>query len=244
MDKILHLITSVIYRFVEIIYNRFFFTHIFNHPSVHRVIQNEFHKLYYTKSSHTWRNTYWLGAQTLKVPLDLWIYQEIIKEVQPDIIIETGTAQGGSALYMATILDALGKGKIITIDIKKSSKRPQHKRIHYLKGSSLSKKIIKDVISMIRSRDKVMVVLDSNHAMEHVYAEMLMYHSFVTKNSYLVVEDTHMHGFPVRPSFPIGGGPMEAVKLFLSEYGDFVVDTSREKFLLTFFPSGFLKKIA
>ena len=235
-------IASHITHFIEHIYDKHFYYRVFHHPVLRKIIQNEFHKLYYYQPERTWRNTYWLNTQTLKVPFDLWIYQEIISEVKPDIIIETGTAYGGSALYMATIFDALGKGKVITIDIVKNKQRPRHKRIHYLHGSSVSEAIVRKVRSLIHKNDTVMVVLDSNHTREHVLNELRLYHSFVTKHSYLIVEDTHLHGFPVKPNFPREGGPMEAVKDFLEEHNDFSTDTTREKFFLTFFPGGFLKK--
>lgn len=199
---------------------------------------NEFHKIYAACNS----KVTWLGITTVKCPLDLWIYQEIIVELRPDLIIECGTASGGSALFLATICDLVDKGRIITIDIKESLDRPTHSRIIYLKGSSVSQEIKNKVLELIKNNDKViMVILDSDHHKEHVLEELKFYSKLVTKGSYLIVEDTCINGHPIYPGF--GPGPMEAVKEFLKGNSDFTIDKTREKLLLTFNPNGFLKKI-
>lgn len=108
-------------------------------------------------------------------------------------------------------------------------------------GSSTSRQIIDDVESLIKDGDKVMVELDSDHSKEHVLKELRIYSQFVTKGSYIIVEDTDLNGHPIRSDF--GLGPMEAVEAFLRENKDFAVDTSREKFLLTFSPKGYLMRI-
>jgi len=200
---------------------------------------DQFHRLYY--DSHVWYNTFWLGIPAYKCPLDLWIYQEIIFELRPDIIIECGTASGGSALFLASICDLVNKGKIITIDTEDRKGRPEHERIVYLLGSSTSREIGEKVRSLTRNEDKVMVILDSDHRKEHVLKELGIYGKFVTKGSYITVEDTNINGHPVAPEF--GPGPMEAVEEFLEENEDFVMDKDREKFYLTFNPSGYLKRI-
>ena len=209
---------------------------IYISPQTRRDIVDSFHKLYYesAKFDSTWYDTTWRGVPVLKCPLDLWIYQEIIHEKKPDIIIETGTFKGGSALYMADICDAVGNGRIITIDIDKKKERPYHRRIEYMLGSSTEIKL--DIPSGL----KVMVVLDSDHSKEHVANELYIYSKLVTKGQYLIVEDTNINGHPVLPEF--GEGPMEALDEFLKVNKDFELDKSREKFLLTFNPRGFLIK--
>lgn len=224
------------------LYRKIFFHWIFWNPKIHAVIINEFHKLYYYQEKNTWRNTYWLNTKVLKVPLDLWIYQEIITETRPDVIIETGTAYGGSALYFATICEALGRGRVITVDIETHAPRPRHKRIAYIRGSSTSTRVFRMIQSCIKSREKVMVILDSDHTYEHVYKEMQMYHQFVTKGCYLVVEDTHLNGNPARPDLRMD--PLGAVRDFLRSNKQFKQDHKREKFLFTYYPGGFLRKIA
>ena len=204
-------------------------------------IVDEFHKLYY-ESPDTWRKTFWLGIPAQKCPLDLWIYQEIIFEVKPDVIIECGTFAGGSALFLASVCDAVKRGTIITIDVEDREGKPRHKRIKYLLGSSTSKEIVDKVRRSTRNRHSVMVILDSDHSKDHVLKEMRIYSTFVTKGSYLIVEDTNINGHPVFPDF--GPGPMEAVQQFLSENKVFVVDRSRAKFYMSFNPNGWLRRVA
>jgi len=206
-----------------------------------RKIIDWFHELYYNSKEKTWFNTFWLGVLSQKCPLDLWIYQEIIYELKPDTIIECGTADGGTALFLASICDLINNGKIITIDIGKIKKRPNHRRITYLIGSSVSEEIIRKVGKLIKENNKVMVILDSDHNKEHILKELKIYGELVTKGSYLIVEDTNINGHPVRSGF--GPGPMEAVKQFLKENKNFIVDRSKEKFYLTFNPKGYLNKI-
>lgn len=201
-------------------------------------IADQFHQLYY--DSGIWLNTFWLGVPIQKCPLDLWIYQEIIYEVKPDLIIESGTADGGSAYYLASLCDMVQKGRVVTIDIAAKA-RPQHPRITYLTGSSVSAEIYNAVRDSIKPGEQVMVILDSDHSYGHVLNELRIYALLVTAGSYLIVEDTNINGNPVFPGF--GPGPMEALQQFLAENKEFVVDKSREKFFVTFFPDGFLKKL-
>lgn len=189
----------------------------------------------------TWRNTRWLGAKIRQTPMDMVIYQEIIYETKPDVIIQTGVADGGSCLFFASILDNLGKGKVIGVDINLPSNLPEHPRIIYVKGSSTSPKVISKIREVISPKQKVMVSLDSDHSKDHVSKELAIYSSLVSRNYYLVVEDTHLNGHPVDPYF--GPGPWEAVKDFLKTNKNFEVDKSREKLYLTFHPSGYLKCI-
>jgi cephalosporin hydroxylase len=204
---------------------------------------DDFHRAYYTAGEQggTWKATTWLGVPTWKCPLDLWVYQEMIHDLRPDLIVETGTAYGGSALYMATLCDVLGHGQIVTVDLPGGGwpDRPEHPRISYLTGSSTDPQIIAQISA--RAAGTVMVVLDSDHSAAHVLDELRAYAPIVTPGSYLVVEDTNINGHPVFDSF--GPGPMEAVTKFLEESSAFVVDRSREKFLLTFNPSGWLRRV-
>jgi len=215
---------------------------LYKNPVIARIITKGFHRLYYdVRGSQTWKKTFWLGNRILKCPLDLWIYQEIIYELKPDVIIETGTADGGSALFFASLFDLLGKGRILTIDLQEKKSWPKHERITYLVGSSVSDRIVEEVRRSTADADRVMVVLDSDHSMKHVLEELQLYSEFVTRGSYLVVEDTNLNGHPVYPHF--GPGPMEAVKAFLRECRAFAVDKERERFSMTFNPNGYLKRI-
>lgn len=201
----------------------------------------DFHRLYYGEQDRTWRKTFWLGMHVMKCPLDLWIYQEILFRTQPDLIIESGTFGGGSAHYLASICDLLGQGHVVTIDVEVLGRRPAHPRITYLTGSSVDPKIVQAVESSAKGKDKVMVILDSDHHRNHVLQELRTYGPLVTKDQYLILEDTNVNGHPVEPGH--GPGPMEALEDFLAEDDSFVVDRSCEKFFLTFNPSGYLKRV-
>jgi cephalosporin hydroxylase len=203
------------------------------------LIIDEFHKLYY--NSLVWQNTKWLGVPIVKMPLDLMLYQEIIFEVKPDVIIESGTFNGGSALFFASMLDLINKGKIMTIDVSPQPNLPIHPRISYINGSSVADDILQEVEGFIKSGDVVLVCLDSDHTKQHVLNELKAYSKFVTKGSYLICEDTNINGHPVLPDH--GAGPMEAVQQFLQTNNDFTIDESKHKFFVSFNLNGYLLKI-
>ena len=203
-----------------------------------RSVTDAFHRLYY--DSTVWKDTYWLGVPTQKCPLDLWVYQELLHELRPDLIVETGTAHGGSALYMACVCDQLGSGEIVTVDIYPIEGRPEHPRITYVTGSSTEGEVVAEVERLAEGRERVLVILDSDHARDHVLDELRIYGRLVTPGSYLVVEDTNVNGHPVFPEH--GPGPKEALETFLAETDEFETDVTREKFFMTFNPRGYLRK--
>lgn len=204
-------------------------------------ISDDFHALYYENNERTWSDTRWFGTETLKCPLDMWIYQEILNELKPLVIVETGTAEGGSALFLAHLCDLLGRGRIITIDIEERVGRPIHDRITYVTASSIAPETIDRVKEFIGGDGPVLVILDSDHSYEHVLKEMRLYAPLVTEKSYLIVEDSNINGYPVLEGF--GPGPMEAILEYLKEPGEFRIDMSKEKYFLTFNPRGYLKKL-
>lgn len=212
-------------------------------PRARRRIIDRFHRLYYDAHLRggTWVDTRWLGTRVSKCPLDLWAYQELIFETKPDVIVETGTFEGGSASYFASLCELLGQGVVVTIDIEQRDGRPAHERINYISGSSTAPETLEQVRALTAGASSVLVVLDSDHRAEHVLAELRAYAGFVTVDNYMVVEDTNVNGHPVAPEF--GPGPFEAIGRFLDEDRRFVIDHSREKFLLTFNPSGYLHKV-
>ncbi len=210
-------------------------------PPGRAAIIEAFEKLYYEADVYTWSNTYWRGAQVLKNPMDLWVFQEIIYDTKPDVIVETGTYLGGSAFYFGDIQDLMGRGKVVTIDIKDYEQRRKHPRVHFLLGSSTDPAIVEKVKSFIGPRDKVMATLDSDHSKPHVLEELRIYSKLVTPGNYLVVEDTNINGHPVAAGF--GPGPMEAVEEFLRQNPDFQPDHMREKHIITHNPRGFLRRL-
>ncbi len=207
-----------------------------------------FHDIYYSKLDsgrglHTIVLS-WMGYEMFKCPMDLWAYQEMILSARPDLIIETGTYKGGSALYLASICDLIGHGQIVTIDIDATHEgiRPRHPRITYLTGSSTTAEMMGRVDSIVAGRSNVLVILDSDHHMEHVLEELRRYSNYVPVGGYIVVEDTNINGHPTYPEF--GPGPWEAVDVFLGEDSRFVADRTRERFILTMNPRGFLRRVS
>ena len=205
----------------------------------------EFNALFYDIRS--WEHTSWCGIPIFKNPLDLHIIQEIIVETEPNIIIETGTYQGGSAHYYASILDMMQCNNttldriysyIFTIDIENMihPHAAKHPRIFTLtKDSKLAIPSIKTWMNIvfpikIDKTPKVMVILDSDHTYEHVKMELELYGALVTPGCYLIVEDTNTQGVA------------QALSEFLPYHPEFTADKKREKFLCTFNPGGFLKK--
>ena len=194
-----------------------------------------FREWYYANQESTFLNTYWLSVPVDKCPLDTWIYQELIYETQPDLLIETGTYKGGSAYFFASMFDLLKRGRVVTIDINDAPGRPRHERITYILGSSTSDAAFQAAKNSIRPGERVMVALDSDHHMAHVLNELKLYSNLVTAGNYLVVEDTVKD-----PNYP---GAKEAVAEFLKTNSNFVPDRSREKFGFTVCPGGWLKRV-
>ena len=203
-----------------------------------------FHRIYHNNWwNRTVLDTRWFGAEAMQCPLDMWVFQEILYETRPDVVVETGTRKGGSSSYFASILDLLGNGRVITVDIVDYPDKPQHNRVSYLTGSSTSQEIIDKIKEFISPGEKVMVFLDSDHSKAHVQKELELYSGLVTPGNYLIGDDTHLNGHPIfTPAVAPRPGPMEAVEEFLSGNPNFVADRSREKFGFTFNPNGFLKR--
>ena len=210
------------------------------------IIASIFHKQYYKWLEYGHFEiggpnlTRWLGIRVVKPPSDLWVYQEIIWETKPDIIIECGTFEGGCSYYMASICDLLNNGRIITIDITDSPLRPIHPRITYVKGPTIADDVIALVRKDVPLGKKVMVILDSNHRKSYVLKEMELYAPLVSPGCYLIVEDTHLNGHPIESNY--GPGPMEAVEEFLKHTAHFAIDRNREKFMFSFNHKGYLKR--
>jgi cephalosporin hydroxylase len=209
---------------------------------LHGDVVERFTEVYYEGAlfGETRADTRWLGVRTDKCPLDLWIYQELLHELKPDLIVETGTAFGGSALYFASLCDLLGHGRVLTIDVQEQEGWPEHPRLEYFRGSSIAPETLEHVRRRADAAETVLVVLDSDHRKEHVLEELRLYAPLVTPGSYIVVEDTILNGHPVSPEF--GPGPMEATEEFLRAEPSFKSDRSREKLYLTFNPKGYLRR--
>jgi cephalosporin hydroxylase len=197
------------------------------------------HDVFY--ASDAWTRATWLGAQALKNPLDLWVYQEILFETRPELIVETGTYRGGSALFLASMCDLLGGGEIVSIDIEPLREDyPEHPRITYLGGRSSTDPAVLDEVRRRAAGRPTLVVLDSDHSQAHVEAELQAYAPIVPVGCYLIVEDSNI-GQIRKDLMP---GPLQAIETFLAGNREFEVDREREKFLITFNPSGYLRRVA
>ena len=195
-----------------------------------------------------WENLWFHNVRLIKNPLDLWMMQQVIYEVQPDFIIETGTWRGGSALYWANVLEGMGleKSRVLTVDIQDSTQQASTDRfwkkyVDFYLGSSTDPEIVSAISNRVKGR-KTIVTLDSDHSMQHVLRELRMYSPMISRGSYLVVEDTHLDGVPTHPED--GPGPLAATLEFLKEGGgqEFEPDFSREKMVMTFNPGGWLRR--
>jgi len=206
-------------------------------------------------------NFSWLGRPIIQYPQDMIALQEIIWDIKPDMIIETGIAHGGSLIFsasMLTLLEACGEienGQVlgIDIDIREHNKKaieshPMNKKITMFEGSSIDKEMIDRVKNFAKQGKKILVCLDSNHTHEHVLAELRAYADLTSVGSYCcvfdtIIEDMPKDSFPDRP-WDIGDNPKTAVWEYLKENDDFEIDKSIEnKILITVAPDGYLKRI-
>jgi len=185
--------------------------------------------------------TTYFGVKTLKSPIDAWIYQEIIFETKPDVIVEIGNANGGSALFLAHLCDMIGKGRIIGLDLSHKTVPEhvkRHPRITFLEGDAC--RVFEYVDRLISKDERVLVIEDSAHTYENTLNVLRLYSQLIKIGDYFIVEDSICHhGLTVGPK----PGPYEAVEVFISENMDFKIDRSRERFLVTWNPKGYLRRM-
>jgi cephalosporin hydroxylase len=203
----------------------------------------------------------WLGRPVIQYPQDVMAMQELIWATQPDLIIETGIARGGSLVFLASMLELLAAcggaadGRVVGVDIDIRpenragvEQHPLARRITMLQGSSVAPDVVRQVKALATGRRCVMVILDSNHTHEHVLAELRAYAPLVTVGSYCVVMDTIVEDLPADafPDRPWGKGdnPRTAVREYLSGNDAFVVENAVEhKLMITVAPGGFLRRV-
>ncbi len=201
-------------------------------------------------------NFRWLGRPVIQMPQDMIAIQELVWDIRPDCIIETGVAHGGSLIYYASLLKLLGGDrKVIGIDIdirahnrKEIEGHPVFSHIELVEGSSICPETFDHVKKLAESSECIMVILDSNHTYEHVLKELEMYGDLVKKGSYLIVMDTLIDDMPEDffPDRPWGkdNNPKLAVNKFLELNKRFEIDRDLEhKLLLSVCPGGYLKSI-
>ena len=198
----------------------------------------------------------WMGQTIIQAPQDIVAMQEIIWQTQPELIIETGIARGGSMVFYASMLELLGGDRTVVgidIDIRPHNRssleqHPMFHRIELVEGSSVDQETVDKIAHFVEGRKSVLVCLDSNHTHEHVLRELELYSPFVTKGNYCVVFDTGVEYLPdhLTADRPWGKGnnPFTAVQAFLSKNEDFTVDQRVEKkLLITAATEGYLKRI-
>jgi len=201
-------------------------------------------------------NFQWLGRPIIKFPSDIVVSQEIIWQVKPDLIIETGIAHGGSIVFSASMMELLGgAGRVVGIDIdirahnrREIEAHPMAKRITMIEGSSTAPEVLAQVREIAKGRERVMVFLDSLHTHEHVARELELYAPLVSVGSYLVLPDTFIEHFPKgyyadRP-WDVGNNPMTAMRDFLQRNPNFEIDQETcGKLSITEAIDGYLKRI-
>lgn len=206
-----------------------------DHDKFTKIIK-EFNALYWQMAPQTWCNTKWRGIHILKTPTDLWIYQELIAHLKPDLIIETGSYYGGSAYFMRDVMNLNAGGRIMTIDIDHSQLRIRVPGVEYIEGSSVSDETLLLVRAYIHAYgcQRVMVILDSAHDEAHVAKELELYAPLVSVGMPLIVEDTNNDP-----------GPKAAVERWFPKNSEkFKRDFMCEKFMLTFNRDGYFERIA
>lgn len=200
-------------------------------------------------------NFSWLGRPLIQLPQDAMAMQEIIWQVKPDLIIETGIAHGGSLILSASMVQLIGHGEVLGVDIeiRPHNRRgieahPLAHRIKMIEGSSIAPEVVAQVRAAAQGKQKVLVCLDSNHTHEHVLGELNAYADLVTSGSYCVVFDTFVEDMPAETEWPgrywgKGNNPKTAVWEYLKSHPEFEIDHSVEdRLLVTSAPDGFLRR--
>jgi cephalosporin hydroxylase len=196
----------------------------------------EIHEMMKQKRSAPVFQNRFLGVSTLQNPNDAWIIMEILQEVKPDLVVETGTYHGGSAALWAVILEQINpSGRVLTIDIEDQRDRRaiqlpiSKRRVDFLLGGSTDPEIVAEVVRRAEGK-RVLVLLDSLHSKEHVAAELEAYAPLVPVGSYVIVQDTP-------------AGPLSAIDEFLATSSTFVADRARERYANTNTVRGYLRRV-
>ena len=182
-----------------------------------------------------WQKMTWRGHDVAKTPEDMWLYQEAIWQLKPSLIVELGTSLGGTALFFADMLELCGCGQVISVDIKRTVNLPSHPRLNYIVGHCRHDPAVIAIRAAAKSANgPVMIIEDSSHNAENVGGVLEIYHDLVTPGSWFVIEDLN---WPCNPN-----AVQDCVADFLKHHPEFSVDESKDKYLLTLSPGGWLQR--
>jgi cephalosporin hydroxylase len=195
----------------------------------------------------------WLGRPIIQFPNDIVAIQELIWSVKPDLIIETGVAHGGSLVLSASILELIGSGRAVGIDVDIRShnrealdNHPLRHRFDLVEGSSVDPAIVRQMAERANDLKSVMVILDSNHSADHVRQELEVFHNLITPGSYVVVHDgaqAWVSDIPRGKAEWETDHPLAAIDDFLKDHPEFEIDPKYTRTLITSSPNGFLKRL-
>lgn len=198
--------------------------------------------LIYHQQEIVFEQSTYMGLPAYKNPLDAWIYQELVHRVRPEVVVEIGSAIGGSTLYLAHLLQIVGTGTVVSVDKDRSEFRPEEANIVAITGDSSSQSTFEQVAEQCEL-GTVLIIHDGDHSYKAVLRELRLYGPLVSVGSYFIVEDGIVDLFESdEMGFP-GPGPLHAIVEFLEEDGRFEIDTEAERYKLTYNPHGFLKRV-
>lgn len=185
-------------------------------------------------------HVHYRGVPTWKNVLDLWVYQELIWETGVEVVIEIGARHGGTTLWLSDLLRNFRgeSGAVVSIDLEPPA-RELPANVHFICGDSTAQETVAQVRPVCAGRNTLLIA-DGNHAADHVLQEMRLYSPLISEGSYFIAEDGIVDVMGWKEYTP---GPMIAAQRFLAETDEFALDRSREKFLLTYAPGGFLKRV-
>jgi cephalosporin hydroxylase len=215
------------------------------------------HELRAAADAHDWSYQWsWLGLPIIQMPPDVLVLQELIWEHRPQVVVETGVARGGSVILSSSILQLIGEGTVVAVDIdirphnrEAIETHPLGHRVRLVEGSSTEAATFEQVVALVGDAERVMVVLDSNHTHDHVLDELRLYAPLVTPGQFLIVADTGLDDIPAvdhrrRPWGP-GNSPRSALQAYLRETDGFVEDRFvNDKLLVTASAGGYLRRTA
>ncbi len=190
-----------------------------------------FQRLYHHQARRTWKDTWYRGTRLHAYPTDLWVYGELVEEVRPALVLQTGAFRGGTALLLADRLQTLGSGHVVAVAAEAASRRPEHPRLTWATGRPADPDVVREVRGRVDLASPVLALLGAGHTEEEVAAELSAYAPLLPVGSVLVVGHTHE------------AGPAAAVRAFLAAHDDYEADPRGERHFLTEHPAGILRRV-